>query len=421
MSYFEQTNIRAADSPSIDAFARLRVSNPQTLFDTKNIFNDPDLGLDVENQPLFFDNQETSGADTGTTYDANQASQTLTVAETTAGTRVRQTKMRFNYQPGKSQLAILTFNLNGVAAHITKREGIFDANNGIFLEAVGTTISLVRRTFTSGSAVDNKVARANWNIDKMDGTGVSGITLDFTKTQILLIDYEWLGVGRVRVGWVIDGLIYYCHEFLNANNLTLVYMSTPNLPLRSEISNDGSGAADSIKQICSTVISEGGSQDLGVVRYASTAGTHVDANTENTIYAVLGIKLKSAYIGATVDILTASVQLQTATDRCEWMLYFNPTVADVFTYADETNSAVQIARGATANTISAGYQITGGYVESVGVAGGGAGSAERGIVTALKLGSTIAGVVDSIVLAVRPIGGSTDVDVEGSLTWRELV
>jgi hypothetical protein len=419
---FQNVAIKAQDSFSVDAFGRWRVSNPVTLFDSKNIFDDDGLASNVENQTLFYDNAETSGGGTGTTYNANQASQTLTVGATTAGTRVRQTKMRFNYQPGKSQLVLLTFNMDGAAAGITKREGIFDDSNGLYLELDGTTaVNLVRRTFVTGSAVNNKVAQADWNLDTMDGTGTSGVTLDWTKTQIMFLDFEWLGVGRVRMGFVIDGAIYYAHQFLNTNSLDKVYMSTPNLPLRSEINNDGTGAADTITQICSTVISEGGSEDLGITRYASTAGTHLDMAAENTIYAILGIRLKAEYIGATIKILNTALQLHTANHECEWILKFNPAVANAFTYADQTNSAVQIAKGGATNTVTGGTDMAGGFIQSGGNAAGSNGSADKGIDSALKLGALVDGTVDEIVLCARPIAGSTDVDIEGSMTWRELV
>ena len=415
---FTDIRVSSNDSASIDAFGRWRVSNPQTLFDSKNIFNDDGLEDDVENQPLFYDNVQASGSGTSTAYNANQASQTLTVTGASAGTRVRQTKMRFNYQPGKSQLVIMTFNLNG------------------------GTPSLVIRSNATGTPEDNAIPQADWNMDTMDGNGTSGITLNFSKTQILFIDFEWLGVGRVRVGFVVDGKIYYAHEFKHANVLDKVYMSTPNLPLRSEISSNGSsvytkregifdasngiflqtvGGTNSITQICSTVISEGGSEDLGVVRYASTEGTHLDANVENTLYALIGIRLKSEYIGATVKQLNLALQVHTANSRLEWVVKLNPSVAGSFTYADQTNSAVQIARGATANTVTGGVDLNGGFVESSGVAAGAAGSDSRGLVNALYLGSKIDGTVDEIVLCVRPIAGSTNVDVEGCLTWRELV
>lgn len=405
-------------SPALDKFGRARVSNPQTLFDSKNIFNDPGLATSVENQPLFYDNQEVSGGGTSTTYNDKQASQTLTVSSGTAGKRVRQTKMRFNYQPGKSQEILMTFNLNG------------------------GTPSICLRTNTSGTPVDNEIAQEDWNLDKMDGTGFSGITLDFTKTQILLIDFEWLGVGTVGVGFVVDGIIYYAHAFHNSNINTVVYMSTPNLPLRSEIASDGvggytkregyfddnngiflklTGGTNSITQICSSVVSEGGSEDLGMIRYKSTEGTHIDANVENTLYAVIGMKLKPEYIGASIKLLNASVQLQTASSKVEWVLLFNPTVAGTFTYSNRPQSAIQVATGATANTVTGGYQIGGGFAESGGQQSGNAGSDSKGLDNALLLGSKIDGTLDSIVLCVRPIGGSTNVDAEASLTWREIV
>jgi len=418
MTQLRNVNIQSQDSFSIDAFGRWRVSNPITLFDSKNIFDDDGLAASVENQPLFWDNAEISGGSTSTAYEANESTQTISVALNTAGVRARQTKMRFNYQPGKSHLAIVTFNLESLDSGVTKCVGYFDEKNGIFLEGDGSSMSFVRRTYTSGSAVDNSVAQASWNIDTMDGSGTSGITLDFTTTQILFIDMEWLGVGRVRAGFVIDGKIYYAHEFLNTNSLTIPYMQTPNLPIRYEIENDGTGAASTLNCICSTVISEGGSSDLGVTRYASTS-THVDADAAATTYAVVGIKLKSEYIGATINILSVSLIEVASSKDLEWVLYLNPTVAGTFTYADETNSAVQTAKGATANTVTGGTRLSGGFFNSD--RGGVAGNVNEGIPSALTLGSTISGTVDEIVLCVKNLTGVTNSDVYGSLTWRELV
>ena len=406
---------------NLDSFGRLRVSNPETLFDAKNIFDDPDLAASVENQPLLFDNQETSGSGTSTAYDNDEAKQTLTVSATTAGTRVRQTRQRFNYQPGKSMLVFMSFKMHATTSGITQREGMFDESNGLFVEDNGTGYRFVRRTYTSGAAVDNAVEQSSWSLDALDGSGNSGYTLDLTKTNILAIDYEWLGVGRVRMGFVIDGEIIYAHEFLNANSLSVVYMSTPNLPLRSEISNDGTGAAATITQICSTVISEGAQNDLGIIRWASTAGTHIDMATENQLYALMGIKLKSAYIGEVVDILSVAMQLHTASHKVEWSLVYDPTITGTFTYADVSRSAVQVAKSAGAGaTASGGYAIEGGYVESGGNPSGASGSTAAEIGNALRIGSNIAGTPDAIVLCARPIAGSSAVDIECGMTWREL-
>jgi hypothetical protein len=419
-STLHDSNIQFADSPSIDAFGRLRVSNPVTLFDTKQIFDDSDLASSVENTPLFYDNVQTAGSGTTTTYDVNKAQTTLTVAASTAGTRVRQSKVRLNYQPGKSLLVFMSHVIGAQVSGVTKREGYFDENNGIFLEDNGTNYGVVRRSKATESVVDDRIVQSSWNIDKMDGNGKSGINIDHTKAQILVIDFEWLGVGRVRIGFVVNGLLYYCHQWLNANNLSNVYMSTPNLPLRSEISNNGTGGTASLIQICSTVISEGGINPNGSIRSASTDGTQVVCSTENTNYAIIGVRLKSNYIGATIKILDLALQIQSASKMCEWSLIFNPTVAGSFTYVDESRSAIQAARGATANTVTGGYRIAGGYSESGNNASGGSNSISAAIENALTLGSTVAGVVDTIVLCAKPIGGTSNIDVEGSLTWREI-
>ncbi len=353
-------------SPSVDMFRRLRVSNPETIFDSKQIFDDPDLAASVENQPLFFDNQETSGSGTATAYDNDTASTALSVSDATAGARTRQTRMRFNYQPAKSQLVFRTFKMSAQESGITQRIGLFDDNNGVFFENNGLENRFVIRSYTSGAAVDTAYSQKNWSGDRLDGTDESRITLDPTKTLIMWAAFEWLGVGSVAFGFVINEEYIICHVARHSNIESNVYMSTPNLPLRTQIINSGAGGASSITDICSSVISEGGSQDNGMVRYASTAGAHVDLAAENTLYAVVGIRLKTAYLGLTVKILKAELQLQTASHRCEWVLMLNPTVAGTFTYSDVSRSGVQRALGATANTVTGGYEIDGGFVESGG-------------------------------------------------------
>lgn len=402
--------VQAADSPSIDAFARWRVSNPETIFDSKQIF---------DNAPLFWDDQEVSGSGTSSSHSTATASSTISVSATTAGKRIRQTYMRFNYQPGKSQLLFLTGVIGNQGTDIAARMGYFDDDNGIFLVNTAGTAGIGIRSSTSGSSVDNLVAQANWNLDTMDGNGASGITLDFDKAQIFVIDFEWLGVGRVRTGFVVDGKVYYCHEFLHANNIATVYMSTPNLPIRYEIEAGGTNPnTGSLEHICSSVISEGGVQDNGVVRYTSTANTQVDCAVVGTIYAIKGIRLKSAGLAATVKMLNAAVQVQSASDDLEYILIFNPTVAGTPSWTNETNSVVQTATGATANTVTGGTYITGGYV-ATGNAQNASGIIAQEIPNALLLGSAIDGTPDEIWLCARPLNNVNTL-VEGSITWREL-
>ena len=397
---------QASDSMSIDAFGRWRVSNPTTIFDSKQIF---------DNMPLFWDDTQVSGSGTTSTYTKNKASTSIGVALNTAGKRVRQTKMSFNYQPGKSQLILMTANLDSVDEGVTREVGQFDDDNGLFFRALGTTMYIVRRTKTSGTAVDVPVVQADWNVDKMDGTGVSGITIDPTKTQIMFIDYEWLGVGRVRMGFVIDGLFFLCHEILNANSLDVVYMSTPNLPLRYSIENDGTGAASTLQHICSTVITEGGVSESGVTRSYSTGATHIQCNISGTIYALCGIKLQAAKANAVIDINAVSILVDT-NDNFEWSLRLNPTLAVGLTYADETNSVVQAAIGEGSNPSTS--TVTGGTI----LASGFSNAAEEGgglIPNSLRLGQTYAGVLDEIVLCAMPLGSNAD--IHGSISWREFI
>lgn len=406
---------------SVDAFLRLRTSVPYTIFDSKQIYDDPDIANNAEQNPLFFDNQEVSGSGTTTTFNVNRASTVLAVSNATAGRRIRQTKRRFNYQPGKSQLVIFTEVFGPKVVGVTKKAGYFDDNNGIFLQLDGTQFSWIIRSNVTGTPVDSAVAQSEWNIDKLDGFGNSGLILDPTKIIIPFLDFEWLGAGTVAVGFIINRNVYYVHFFDHANVITSVYMSTPNLPLRCEISNSGVGAAASLEQVCATIISEGGSEDTGIVRSVSTNGAEVACTVENTIYALVGIKLKANYLGATIKLLNAALQIQSASSKIQYMILFNPTVAGSFTYSNLANSAVQTALGATANTVTGGTMIASGFAESGGAQTGNAGSDQTNIFNALTLGSTIAGVSDTIVLCARPVAGSTNVNVEGALTFRELL
>ncbi len=410
MTLFPKVDIGIRDSTGADAFGRLRVSQPLTIFDSKQIF---------DNQPMFWDEELESGAGITAAHSVNTASTVITSTVDTAGLFTRQTFMRFNYQPGKSMLIYMTATLDrsGGGTGTQRRLGYFDDNNGLFFEDDAGTIKVVRRTKVTGSVVDNKVAQTSWNHDVMDGTGPSGITVDWTKAQIFFIDFEWLSVGRVRMGLKIHGQIYLVHEFLNANVLATAYMSTPNLPVRFQVETQATSAASTIECICSSIMSEGGMQDLGVLRYKSTEGTHVDMATENIIYAIVGIRLKVTHLGATISIVDVTIAEHVGSKDFEWILIFNPTVADTFTYGAETNSAIETALGVTANTVTGGTIFAGGFASSA-QKGGVTSSSE--IENALRLGADISDNVDEIVLCARPVGGSTNIDVEGSISWREV-
>lgn len=245
--------------PELDAFSRQRISNPYTLGDYKHLYSiDPDF-LDVK-----------VGSGATITFDVNQAAAILNSGITTNGYCIHQTKRYHHYQPGKSQLIFSTFNYGNYQTNVTKRTGYFDDYNGVYFEQVGTstsigTLNFVIRSYVNGIISERRIPQYQWNKDTLTGDGPSGFNLDITKTQLFLTDFEWLGVGRVRCGFSIDGQNIIAHEFYNSNRLPVVYMSNPNLPVRCEIRNTGPvvGIGGSMMQICSTVMSEGGYLEVG--------------------------------------------------------------------------------------------------------------------------------------------------------------
>lgn len=391
----QDVNITAQDNATIDAFGRLRTSEPYTILDTKQL---------VDKLPLFYD-EAITGAGATSVHDTNRASTLMTVPATTVSSVIRQTKLRGTYQPGKSLLILTTFVMGTGQNGVTKRVGYFDEKNGLFLQCQGTTLSVVRRSYATGSAVDTVITQSNWNVDKLDGTGKSGITIDFTKSQIFLIDLEWLGVGRVRFGFVVDGKIYYCHYLNNANNLAHVYMSTPNLPIRYEIVNNGTGASSSLEHICSSIVSEGGQQNTVLQTYISRDGTLITLANQDLYTPIVSVRLKTANIGTRLSPVQIEVMATTALNY-EWRLFINPTVAgtDQASWQDISNSSVQydITRNAT-NTITGGHIIGGGYGASTNQVRTQVTGTTRSFLT---IGSNVDNSVDELVLAVANIDGN---------------
>lgn len=397
------------DSDNVDAFGRWRISEPHTLFDSKLLGSD--------NQPLFWDESLESGAGiTASTSTAAKPYIDFTSSLNTAGKYTRQTFRRFNYQPGKSQLILMTgvLDLSGGGTGVERRIGYFDDNNGAFFEDDAGTIGVTTRSNDTGTPVDTTVAQSSWNIDVMDGTGDSGITIDWAKAQIFVIDFQWLSVGSVRFGLEVSGHTTYVHEVSVANISAVPWCSTPNLPLRYQIITTSSSPVSTQRCICSVVISEGGLEENGLVHSHSTTD-HVNANTADIVYALLGIRLKATHVGCTIVTEKVSILAETA-DDFEWLLIHNSTVAGTFAYSDKSNSCVQIATGNTdnpsTNTVTSGTIITRGF-------GSGNSAIElAGIRNTLTLGVAIDGsTLDTLVLAVRPLG--VNADIQGSLTWEE--
>ena len=285
----------------VDAFNRLRVSNPLTLFDSSHRFKDNNLWSTL------------SAGGGSVAFNLTQGLMDLNVTNTAGASALRETTKVFAYQPGKSLLVMNTFVMGASATGLVQRVGYFGNDNGIYLQMEDDVISFVKRSIVTGTIVNTAVPRSSWNGDKLDGTGPSGITLDITKAQIMWMDIEWLGVGTVRTGFIINGQFFTCHSFHHANIINSTYITTASLPIRYEIFNKSvTAGSKTLKQICSTVISEGGYELSGLQQAINIPiGTPKDLPApEGTYYPIISLRLKSTALDAIVIMTAMSIMGQ---------------------------------------------------------------------------------------------------------------
>ena len=392
---------------ALDAFGRLQVAQPYTLFDSQNRY-----ASDAQ-----FD---TSTSGTGSSsFLANEASVKMQVTSGGAGSVVRQSYRSMPYQPGKGLLVLETFVMDSSSnANLTQRVGYFNTQNGVFFQKVDSVLSFVLRSYVTGSVSDARtVNQADWNGDKLDGTGPSGLTLDGSKAQILWMDFEWLGVGSVRCGFVINGLFYLCHTFNNANLISNVYMTTATLPVRYEITSTSAVSAY-LKQICSTVISEGGYEQASIDHTARRTSIFTNIDTAANFYPIVSIRLASTALGAVV--LPNRIQFQPTTlQNYEIALIKNPTLTGASWTAVSSDANVEYDVTATAIS-AAGTIIQTGYISNTGGGGQTSTLAPTGYNWDSQIGASLAGVSDIFTLGVRTISGATKGDGVGCISFYDL-
>jgi hypothetical protein len=391
---------------NVDAFGRLRVSQPYTLFDSQNRYA-ADNQFDVA----------TTGTGT-TTFLSNEAAVKMEVTGAGVGSVTRQSYRSFPYQPGKGLLVLATFVMDSsMSLNLTQRVGYYNDSNGVFFQRIDGTYSFVLRSSTSGSPSDARtVNQDDWNGDKLDGTGASGYTLDPSKAQILWMDFEWLGVGSVRCGFIINGEYIVCHTFNNANEITGVYMTTAILPVRYEIKTVTSAVAASMKSICCSVISEGGFEQTSIDHVARR--TTILGTIGTTFLPLVSIRLASGRTGAVV--LPNRVQvLPTTSQNYEVALIKNPTLTGA-TWAATVPSDSNVEFDVAATATTGGTIVQTDYVTSSGSGGVQNTSLPNDYNFDLQLGASIAGVSDIYTVAIRTVSGATTGDAVGSLSFYDL-
>lgn len=375
------------DSGVVDAFGRQRVSEPFTLFDSTMRFDArPDL---------WFTALAGGGA---ATHLPNESS--LSMAVTTNGDSVlRRSRKRFPYQPGKSLQILQSFVGTTPVEGLVQECGLFDDDNGIMVRVNGTTVQFVIRGKYDGTVQETVINQDDWNIDTYDD-------LDVSKANIFTADIEWLGAGRVRLGFVVDGEYKYCHEQNHANAIDHVYMTTAILPCSYRIAS--TGAAGTMKQICTSVQSEGGYEPAGPIYIASRGASGVAAISTEQVVA--GIRMASGRTGNVIMPTQVDATIEGNTTAL-WRLRLNPTITSgTWTAADNGRGNVQTL---TAATFSGGTVVAAGLV---GSRGNTAFNAESAL--SLALGVDENGTSDILVLTMEADSSTKGL---GMLGWRELV
>jgi hypothetical protein len=381
---------------AVDAFGRARMSEPLTLFDANNVG-----ALSTELYNI------TSGTG-AVAHNANDSSAEMSISAASDSV-IRRSRRRMAYQPGKSLLVLATFTMAAPEEHLTQRVGYYDNSDGIFLEEVNGTYNIVLRSSSSGSVVETRVPQSQWNGDKINGIpedSTSGHILDLEKSQIFWADFEWLGVGTVRCGFVINGELIVVHSFHHANIITGTYMKSAQLPVSYEITAGASyaGSGATMKQICTSVASEGGYEAIGQESIAGTSLAGNGTNTTNVFVNLVTVRLADLN---TIAVITGLDVLNIANADFEWGLFRNATIAGM-TFPNTVDGIQYDTTGADLTNI--GTRVAGGFL------GGKTAPASFGSSNwDYQIGLTNASTSDTFTLAVRAT--TTSKAAAGIIKW----
>lgn len=398
--------ITQTSTDSNGSFGRFRVSTPVGLFANTTVF---------DKQPLIFDESLSVPVSMSSTFNSNQASVTLQINSGVGSNQsiVRQSFQYVPYQPGMSQILYLTATFGTATANATKEIGIFDANDGLFFQQNGSgTISVVVRTSTSGTPVDTTINQSSWNLDPMNGSGPSGVTLDPNDSQVFVIDFAWLGVGMVRFGFAILGETIWVHQVQNANTISTVYMKRGSLPVRYSIRTTGTLAANAtLTCICAAVISDG-VFELNEIPAGTNTDRLIGASISVSAAAfrpILTIQLKSSYNRGLIIPIEAGV---TATSANLFSIYLvlGGTLSGGVPTTTSVSNAVEAITGRTT--------LTGGTILRSAFGGG---SSERNLTLNLPkkilAAANISGTTQQLHLVVMP---TSNTNFYGHINWNEV-
>lgn len=278
------SNFLIADGPDKTGFGRIRTTGTRLLGEFRNMYG--------TYGPLeIVTNFEAGGSQT---VNFPETHTLINVTDESGSRTLRQTRRYHSYIPGTTILSFISFTMSEPKAGLEQSVGMFDDLNGIFLRRTGESVEFVIRK----AGVDvSIVSQEDWNVDTFDGFGDSKTVLNLTKSQILVIDYQWLAVGRVRIGFDIDGKVFYAHYFNHANTVTDPYMYQPSLPVRWELKNvEATSGPSSLMCIAYGVYIEGADSETGFDQAVSSGKTPIAINNTSQ-FGILAVRMKNVVNG----------------------------------------------------------------------------------------------------------------------------
>jgi hypothetical protein len=291
MSYLFDDSIKFEPTAQLTAFNRLRIADSRLLGEYRYMYGS---GTTTE----IVDSISGSGV---LVKDQPRNCYLAQVGTDSGAKAVRQTRQYHPYISGTSNVGMVSFVMDTAQTGLTQAVGMFDDSNGFIFRVRDSVAELVIRK----SGVDVEVIpQSQWNGDTLLGNSTvqnkSGVLADWTKAQILVIDYQWLGVGKVRFGFCHNDDIITVHSCYHANIATEVYTNQPSLPCRWEIKNTTSvTSASELMVICAAVYCEGSDSETGFSRSISTETTPINVTTANSSNGkgIIAIRLKNVLEG----------------------------------------------------------------------------------------------------------------------------
>ena len=382
------------DSGNLNALGILRTAQSKIIFNRSERFN-------LE-EDIYF--SATLANDATITHDANKCARILNVTSTVGSKAVRQTRRYFRYVKGKPQYILISSNPKGLAAGMTKRFGHYDADNGVFISLEGLTPKIILRSSTSGSVVDSEYPISVWD-DKLDGTGLSGITIDWSKNNLFVIDYAWLGAADIRFSIYDNGKPRVFHTIKTSNLIETSWSQSAILPLRFELENTASLVGSTIEFSCYSIQTDDGDVIAGSIKNDSTGITPLSINTTEKV--VFAIRLNSTFKGNIKPLIT-QLFMPSGNSTIYYRVILNPVLTtDV--WSDVPNSIAQ--RLVSVAAFADGYHLDSGYIAT------GPTSTDRELLSDVELGRDLAGNGDILAIVARTLSSNANLLI--STTWRD--